>query len=65
MGSGSFPENTAAGAWSWPLTSSNTEVKNGWSNTSTHPTWFKAWIGKTLPLQVLAVTFDPKCHITR
>jgi len=31
MGTGS----KVAGAWSWPLTSSSTEVKNVWSYTST------------------------------
>jgi len=41
MGSGSFPENTAAGTWSQPLTSSSTEVTYEWRNPSTHPTWFK------------------------
>ena len=25
----------------------------------------KAWTGKTLPLLVLTVTFNPICHITR
>lgn len=30
-------------AWSWPLTSSNSEVKNEWNYTSTPPTCFTAY----------------------
>jgi len=33
----SYPMDTggkAAGAWSWPLTPSSAEIKNGWSYTS-------------------------------
>jgi hypothetical protein len=44
MGSrGSFPGGKAAGAWSWPLTSINTEVKNAWIYNSTPQYVFMAW----------------------
>jgi hypothetical protein len=40
---GSFPGGKAAGAWSWPLTPSNAEVKNEWSYTSTPQYAFMPW----------------------
>jgi hypothetical protein len=40
---GSFPGVKLAGAWSWPLTSSNVEVENAWSCASTPQYVFMAW----------------------
>jgi hypothetical protein len=55
-GLGSIPEGKTAGARSWPLTSSSTDVKNAWSYTSTPQYAFMVWCsvkkstGTTLPL---------------